>query len=330
MRFDATPLLEHRRVFESQDPEETRAFLQTKEFELVDLFASEAGAFDFVASGVYLPDAYIGYVRYGSAVRVRALAGRKRDDYFIHIPFRGSSQVVNDAGDAACGRDYAVISSPSGHLTRSEQGSERITVSLTKSAVVEQLTSLLGDTPIRPLEFSPTIDLTSAESGRFGRHVRLLIAELDEDPAFGRNPLVLGMYQQLIITGLLLSQSNTYTDALSRQERNVAPRDVKRVLDYMHSRLDAPLTLADLVAASGVPGRTLLKHFKDHRGTTPMRYLRDARLGRVREALLRAEAGESVTEIAMTWGFQHLGRFAIEYRRHFGESPSETRKRGRS
>ncbi len=328
MRFDATPLLEHRRLFESQDPEETRAFMRSKDFEL-DLSPRESGAFDFLASTANLPNGYIGYIRYGSAVRVRAPEGRRRDDYFIHLPLEGRSEVANHAGNAVCRQGHAVISSPSGHLTHSERGSERLTFSLTKSGMMRHLASLLGDTPVRPLEFSPTMDLDSAEGQRFSRHVRLLIEELD-DPDFGRNPFLAGMYEQLIVTGLLLCQSNTYTDALYRLEKNVMPRDVKRAIDYIQGHLDAPITLADLVAASGVPGRTLLKHFQDHRGTTPMRYLRDARLGRVREALLQSEAGEDVTQIAMTWGFQHLGRFAIEYRRRFGESPSETRKRARS
>jgi AraC-like DNA-binding protein len=276
-----------------------------------------------------MPNGYVGYIRYGAAVQVRAPQGRRRDDYFVHLPIGGRSEVVNQAGSGVCRGGYAVISSPSGHLTHSERGSERITVSLSKAVMMGQLQSLLGDTPLRPLEFSPTMDLASREGERFSRHMRFLLAELD-DPGFSRNPLLPGMYEQLILTALLLSQFNTYTDALHRHEKSVAPRDIKRAIDYIQAHLNAAITLPDLVVASGVPGRTLLKHFQDHRGTTPMRYLRDARLARVREALSRPEAGESVTEVAMAWGFQHLGRFAIEYRRRFGESPSETWKRAHS
>lgn len=325
MRISAAPPLQHRPVFESRDPEATRAFMQVKEFEL-DLAAREAGAFDFAGNAAYLPNSYIGYVRYGAAVRVRVPAERKRNDYFIHLPVRGASEVINHAGSAVCARGHAVISSPAGHLMRSEHGSERITVSLTRSAMMEQLAALLGDTPVRPLEFSPSIDLACAEGRRFIRHVHLAIADLD-DPDSARNPILLGMYEQLIMTGLLLCQCNTYTDALCGREQSAAPRGVKRAIDYMQAHLDAPIALADLVAAAGVPGRTLLKHFHDHRGISPMRYLRDARLARVRAELLRAEADVSITRVAMTWGFQHLGRFAIEYRRLFGESPSETCKR---
>ena len=32
----------------------------------------------------------------------------------------------------------------------------------------------------------------------------------------------------------------------------------------------------------------------------------------------------------MKWGFCHLGRFAVEYRRRFGESPSQTLRRGQT
>ena len=89
------------------------------------------------------------------------------------------------------------------------------------------------------------------------------------------------------------------------------------------------VTLEEIVNASGVAGRTLLKHFRDSKGVSPMHYLCGARFEKVREALARAQPEESVTTIAMSWGFSHLGRFSVEYRRQFGESPSDTLKRRR-
>ncbi|HEX2216571.1 MAG TPA: helix-turn-helix domain-containing protein, partial [Xanthobacteraceae bacterium] len=86
----------------------------------------------------------------------------------------------------------------------------------------------------------------------------------------------------------------------------------------------------DLVRASGVPGRTLFQHFRDSRGSSPIRYLREARFQKVRETLVNADPAEKVTAIATRWGFSHLGRFSVEYRRRFGESPSDTLRRRRS
>jgi AraC-like DNA-binding protein len=35
----------------------------------------------------------------------------------------------------------------------------------------------------------------------------------------------------------------------------------------------------------------------------------------------------TITQVAMNWGFSHLGRFSINYRAHFGQSPSATVRR---
>jgi AraC-like DNA-binding protein len=107
----------------------------------------------------------------------------------------------------------------------------------------------------------------------------------------------------------------------------LTPRDAKRAIDYIEANLDTEIGLPEIVAACGVPGRTLIEHFREFKGTSPMRYLRSARFEKVREALAQAEPDESVTEIALRWGFTHLGRFSVEYRKRFGESPSQTLRR---
>jgi len=159
--------------------------------------------------------------------------------------------------------------------------------------------------------------------------MHLVIGDLDEAGPEGIGPVMLNMYEQLLVTGLLLGQPNNYSDALQRLENKIAPGDVRRAIDFIEAHLHLPMTLTDIARASGVPGRTLLEHFKNHRSVSPMRYLRDARLARVRDKLLRADSDESVTQIALAWGFSHLGRFAGDYRARYGETPSQTYRRGR-
>jgi transcriptional regulator GlxA family with amidase domain len=85
--------------------------------------------------------------------------------------------------------------------------------------------------------------------------------------------------------------------------------------------------IAELCRAAGVTQRTLSRAFHAIRGKAPSRYLHELRLTEVRQALL-SNAGEgSVTEVAMRFGFRELGRFAVDYRARFGESPSETLRR---
>ncbi|MGQ3029508.1 MAG: helix-turn-helix transcriptional regulator, partial [Ferrovibrionaceae bacterium] len=76
---------------------------------------------------------------------------------------------------------------------------------------------------------------------------------------------------------------------------------------------------------SGTSLRALQEGFRRFKGTTPMGYLRGVRLARVRAELTGpGMADRSVTEIALRWGFTHLGRFAESYRAAYGETPSAT------
>lgn len=56
-----------------------------------------------------------------------------------------------------------------------------------------------------------------------------------------------------------------------------------------------------------------------------MAFLKTCRLNAVRRALKAADSRtETVAAVAVCWGFTHPGEFAADYRRLFGELPSET------
>lgn len=102
------------------------------------------------------------------------------------------------------------------------------------------------------------------------------------------------------------------------------PQDVRRALAFMRAAAGRPASMADLARHCGVPARTLNTHFRAFLAMSPMRYLRRLRLTMVRETLQAGEPGISVTDAARQHGFTHLGRFAGDYRRCFGETPSAT------
>lgn len=318
--------LQSRHVFGSRDADATHAFMASKEFKL-ELAPREKKDFDFVANVAYLPGSYLGYIQYGAAATIHVPDVRARDDFWLHLPVRGGCEITNSAGSAICSPGQAVVSSPVGHFTRSQAGSSRLTFSVTRATMLNQLEALLGEMPKGVLEFAPTMDLNSRAGQRLMRHVQLALVDLGEPDFALCSPLLLSMYEQLMITDLLLWQRHSFIDRLHQRRPQVDPANVKRAIDFIEAHLREPITLTDITRASGVPGRTLLQNFKDHRGTSPMRYLRDARFARVREELARAQ--DSVTQVAMRWGFYHLGRFAVDYRKRFGETPSQTRARRR-
>src|SRR5439155_18812575 len=66
------------------------------------------------------------------------------------------------------------------------------------------------------------------------------------------------------------------------------------------------------------------KHFRRFIGQAPTKYLRDVRLERARQELLRAPRESSIADVAAHCGFGHLGRFAAWYCQRYGETPSAT------
>jgi transcriptional regulator GlxA family with amidase domain len=83
--------------------------------------------------------------------------------------------------------------------------------------------------------------------------------------------------------------------------------------------------MEDLCRATGVGARALQKSFRTYFDLTISEYVKAVRLDAAYRALAASHSSErSVTEIAGRQGFGHLGRFSVEYRERFGESPSTT------
>jgi len=96
----------------------------------------------------------------------------------------------------------------------------------------------------------------------------------------------------------------------------------------VEAHTDRALYVPELCSLLGVPERTLRKCCHQHLGMGPHQYLLQRRMHLARRALLRADPhSETVTSIAMHYGFWELGRFASAYRSMFGEVPSDTLRR---
>lgn len=105
---------------------------------------------------------------------------------------------------------------------------------------------------------------------------------------------------------------------------------LKRTLDYIHDHADAdrPLRITDICKIARVSERSLQNIFKQQLGMTPKNYLTGYKLYEVHRELWRAKPNlVHVSDIANNWGFWHMGHFAADYRRMFGELPSDTLKR---
>jgi transcriptional regulator GlxA family with amidase domain len=107
------------------------------------------------------------------------------------------------------------------------------------------------------------------------------------------------------------------------------PSPSRRAAELLAHRLQDSWSVERLASAVGLSCRTLHRVVRRELGVSPMMLLRRVRLAQARADLEAPGRNTSVTNVAYDCGFSHLGRFAREYSRRFGESPSETLRRAR-
>jgi transcriptional regulator GlxA family with amidase domain len=108
------------------------------------------------------------------------------------------------------------------------------------------------------------------------------------------------------------------------------PGIVRKSERFMVDNAESAITVSDVADHLGVSLRSLQTGFRKWRKSTPSDFLRQVRLQRVRDELLRSDGQSNVTTAALRYGFAHLGRFSAHYQSTFGEAPSMTLRRGRS
>lgn len=105
-------------------------------------------------------------------------------------------------------------------------------------------------------------------------------------------------------------------------------KTVNKAIEYMRAHIDETISIIDVCSALYVEQRVLNYCFQEVIGLLPILYLKYLRLNQVRRQLLRASSAPcNIGNIAASSGFWHPSRFSTEYRKLFGELPSETVRR---
>lgn len=158
--------------------------------------------------------------------------------------------------------------------------------------------------------------------------VNYLCGTLDEDNTLSGTPLAL-QAEGFLLSSLLTLAPHSYSAAMqTNSRRSLLPRSVRRAQEFLHSRVNDPVSLADVCQHLGMSARALQLAFRQHSSDSPMAYLRNIRLDRIHDRLKHAKPDESVSisQLAAEYGFLHLGHFAERYHARFGELPTQTRK----
>ncbi|HYN78481.1 MAG TPA: helix-turn-helix domain-containing protein [Lamprocystis sp. (in: g-proteobacteria)] len=160
-----------------------------------------------------------------------------------------------------------------------------------------------------------------------GTWLRRLLDRVHTDPQVLAYPAAVAALECDLLDGLLrtlcLAMPGRRLEGARRRRRGF-----ELAIEYIRAADLGGLNAPALCAEVGVSQRTLEYAFQEQLGTSPMDFIRRLRLHATRRALLAGErGGPTVAEIAMTFGFYQLGRFATEYRTLFGELPSTTLSR---
>lgn len=151
----------------------------------------------------------------------------------------------------------------------------------------------------------------------------LISQEAGED---GDKPVASVAYaQQAVIMALLSMLDSSEVDTAVSSSFMRRQRIVARARDHVLGHSDQVTTVPDLCERLHVSRRTLQYCFEDVLGISPMQYLRIIRLNGARRHLRENSSGSrTVQDVAADWGFWHFSQFSSDYRKLFGQSPSES------
>lgn len=126
----------------------------------------------------------------------------------------------------------------------------------------------------------------------------------------------------LLASFVMYSKEDT---SIKESFKNDSSHHLSHVEEFICGNLNNSITRDQLAEISGRSIRTLSRSFEKKHGVGPMAFIKQRRLDAAYLDLLSAKPGTTtVTQVAINYGFAHTGKFAIEYGKAFGESPSSS------
>ncbi len=184
--------------------------------------------------------------------------------------------------------------------------------------VNQKLAARTGRPVTRPVEFDHRLDMLTTPSAALREIFDSLVLNIDSaSPSSAK--LVLPELENALIVSLLCTAQHNYRDLLDGPTPSAAPWQVLRAERYIEAHWDEPITIEDMVSATGASARSIFRAFKKSRGYSPFQFVKELRLQQARRMLDSDASDLTVTEVAVTCGFENLSRFSKDFSRAFGE-----------
>lgn len=277
---------------------------------------------------VKLGETALNYLTYGTEVDI--LPGCLESFYLVQIPLEGTARIRCGTQDVHSSPATATILNPH-ELTRMrwQHDNRQLMLWIPRHSLERRLEEHLGEPLKAPLTFDVALSQREGMTRSWCRMLIDLAENIDQCGAdwLRYRPTVAGL-EDCLIRGLLQLHRHNYSERLHQPQNTALPRHVQRAIDYIEAHFEDAISVGDMARAACVSVRALEEGFRRHCDSTPLVYLREVRLDRVRKALAGAAPGSNkVAVLAHRHGFPHLGRFSAYYKARFGETPSQTASR---
>jgi len=252
-----------------------------------------------------------------------ALIEPSSDYLCVHLSLAAPFEVVEGSAVHSVSRSDCYLKLPQASLDCRKHAESEVLAITGFLPLLDRWGVEAGASPGRGLTALPRLlSLRTAPGQALRRYAAYLWAEGQRDSPLMRSPLVAQELGKGLLSALMLAAE---TEPPPPGSPAHARGQLRPATDFIAARLAQPLTLADIAAAAGVQPRTLQRRFRARYGRSVMAFVRERRLEAVHAALAAGNPDDtSVTRMAVEHGFAHLGRFAADYQRRFGEPPSQT------
>lgn len=272
-----------------------------------------------------LDQLHLHYIAYKTdALGVNVFIPKLENSLLLKIPLSGTAEICQGKDTAEIRAGMIYLAEPGKPLISSMSADYRqLTLQIPMAVLIQVAgTELQGGCPAA-LHFDFRAVNNSPAPRFFLNTLGSICHALDKGDGLLHQPMVQRSFQMALLS-LILSLPNSMSDRFSRNQHSAVPFYIRRAEEFMRSHLTDDIAIDDLVQISGVSKRSLHAGFRRFRETTPLGLLKTMRLEAARADLLKAtETSRTVTDIATTYGFYHLSKFARDFRASFGALPSE-------
>ncbi|MFY9955316.1 helix-turn-helix transcriptional regulator [Bradyrhizobium sp.] len=247
------------------------------------------------------------------------------------LPSAGTMSARIRNRTVAIDREYALaLSVPDvSSISYSGRGKHgHVTLEFDVAAVQKTFSAIFEGAALQNIELRPQLDLASP-AGRVLKALGEAVGAGMHDTCI-RSEKSMALLGESILRLVFLNFPHGLSNRLLRHQMDATSRQIMKAVDFMRANLHQPLTLSEVAEATGISVRSLQYGFRRFRNITPLAYLREIRLEAAQAELSSPLNMLSIKDVALKWGFTHMGHFAARYRAAYGEMPSETARLGRA